>query len=66
MAVYETTRTIGLGHAVAGRLSRIIQGFTSAVILWNDNRNTRVALSKLTDRELADIGLSRDDIARIR
>ncbi|MER5172712.1 DUF1127 domain-containing protein [Thioclava sp. GXIMD2076] len=33
---------------------------------WNDRRMTRIALSKLTDRELNDIGLSRFDIAKIR
>lgn len=65
MAVYETTRAIGLGQAVAGRLSRAIHNITALVINWNDNRTTRLALSKLTDRELADIGLSRGDIERI-
>ncbi len=34
----------------------------SAVANWNDARVTRKALSRLTDRELADIGLTRGDI----
>lgn len=29
---------------------------------WNDVRRTRAVLSKLSDRELSDIGLSRGDI----
>lgn len=32
---------------------------------WNDERTTRNQLSALTDRELADIGLTRGDIARV-
>lgn len=34
----------------------------SAVSTWNDSRVTRNALSRLTDRELNDIGLVRGDI----
>ncbi|QOL81185.1 DUF1127 domain-containing protein [Pseudooceanicola spongiae] len=34
----------------------------SAVTTWNDTRVTRNALSRLTDRELNDIGLVRGDI----
>jgi uncharacterized protein YjiS (DUF1127 family) len=33
--------------------------------MWNDARVTRKALSKLTDRELDDIGLCRGDIEMI-
>lgn len=32
---------------------------------WNDRRITRSSLSKLTDRQLDDIGLCRGDIDRI-
>lgn len=66
MAVYETTRAMGLGQVVAGRLSRTIHNLAATVMSWNDNRITRLALSRLTDRELSDIGLSRGDIERIR
>ena len=37
----------------------------SAIITWNRVRETRAMLSKLSDRELEDIGLSRGDISRI-
>lgn len=36
--------------------------FVSSVIAWNDQRVTRKSLSRLTDRELDDIGLVRGDI----
>ena len=32
---------------------------------WNAKRQTRAALSKLTDRELSDIGITRADIDTI-
>ena len=34
------------------------------LIAWNDRRVTVKALGRLTDRELADIGLRRGDVAR--
>lgn len=42
-------------------LSRMIAGFKA----WNELRLTRKALSVLSDRELADIGLHRGEIALI-
>lgn len=36
-----------------------------AIVAWNDARATRNALSKLTARELDDIGLVRGDIEDI-
>ena len=41
--------------------SRIV----AAVAAWNDARQTRNELAKLTDRELDDIGLTRGDIDRV-
>lgn len=32
---------------------------------WNEQRVTRNALNRLTERELADIGLTRADIERV-
>ena len=37
----------------------------SVFAAWNDQRVTRNALNRLTDRELDDIGLTRGDIERI-
>lgn len=60
MSVYETHRTAG-----AGTLSGWIAGLGAAVVAWNDARVTRKALSRLSDRELDDIGLTRSDIDTI-
>lgn len=61
MAVIETTRvqrpTASVGFGV--------QKLVAAIVAWNDARVTRNALSKLSDRELDDIGLSRGDIDRV-
>jgi uncharacterized protein YjiS (DUF1127 family) len=56
MSVYSTNRT------VSHRTSGVFGSLFSAVAAWNDARVTRNALSRLTDRELDDIGLTRADI----
>lgn len=45
-----------------GHFGRFILAMIHGVTEWNDNRVTRNALSRLTDRELDDIGLCRGDI----
>ncbi len=65
MAAYETSRPAPFG---AISIFRAIQGVGSAfdtLAAWNDARVTRKALSKLSDRELDDIGLCRGDIEMI-
>lgn len=44
------------------RKAGFITTFIAAVKDWNDERQTRMQLNKLSDRELADIGLCRGDI----
>lgn len=58
MSVYETHRTVPHFGGLFGSL-------VSAMAAWNDARVTRSALSRLSDRELDDIGLSRGDIDAI-
>lgn len=62
MAVYDAPRT----NAQAAGLNTGFTGFFSTLVgvvsAWNDARITRNALSKLSDRELEDIGLCRGDI----
>ncbi len=59
MATLTTTRP-------ASTLSNgFFSSIVSAVAAWNDARVTRNALSRLTDRELDDIGLCRGDIDAI-
>ena len=48
-------------RAAAG-LGSVFARVTATVAAWNDARVTRKALSKLSDRELDDIGLCRGDI----
>ncbi|WP_375691957.1 DUF1127 domain-containing protein [Pseudooceanicola sp. LIPI14-2-Ac024] len=50
------------GSVFFGHIGRFIVAMIDGVSAWNDNRVTRNALSKLTDRELDDIGLCRGDI----
>lgn len=61
MATLDTTRTLS-GHSTEGRATRLFVGAVAALKSWNDARLTRKALSRLSDRELNDIGLTRADI----
>lgn len=61
MAVFETSRALTAGVNANGR--GFFASLVAHVVDWNDRRMTRKALSALTSRELADIGLSRSDIA---
>lgn len=56
MSVYTTNRT------ATGSATGYFSAMVAAVAAWNDARVTRKSLSKLSDRELDDIGLSRGDI----
>ena len=57
MTAFETTRTTN-GFSALNLVSSVVASIAS----WNDARVTRNALSKLSDRELDDIGLCRGDI----
>ena len=59
MSVYTTNRTAQ--HHMGGFFGTMVSAFSA----WNDARVTRNALSRLTDRELDDIGLTRADIDSI-
>jgi uncharacterized protein YjiS (DUF1127 family) len=65
MAAYETSRPAPFGSISIFRAVQNISALLSTVANWNDARVTRKALSKLTDRELDDIGLCRGDIEMI-
>ncbi len=61
MAAFDTTRpSAGLS---AGRISSVFVSAFAAVAAWNDERITRNSLSKLSARELDDIGLTPGDIS---
>lgn len=63
MAVLDLTRADRFG-ATAQQGSFVRNAF-AAVINWREAAKTRKVLSKLSDRELDDIGLTRGDIARL-
>ena len=60
MTAIDTTRP-----AAVGRVGNVFVTAMNAIAAWNDARVTRNALSKLTNRELDDIGLCRGDIENI-
>ena len=63
MAVFETSRpVVGLSF---GRISSFVVSMFGAIAAWNDARVTRNSLSKLSARELDDIGLCHGDIDSI-
>ena len=63
MATFETNRTAA--GDTAGRASSFFVNLFGTLAAWNDARVTRNALSKLSARELDDIGLCFSDIDRI-
>ncbi len=65
MAAYETTRRAPFGVQTSARVTGVFAGVLASLAAWNDVRVTRKALSRLSDRELDDIGLTRADIERI-
>ncbi|MGH1466440.1 MAG: DUF1127 domain-containing protein [Cognatishimia sp.] len=63
MAAIENTYA---PSAFAGRFGKSFVSIVSRFLVWNDARKTRIVLAQLTDRELADIGLSRSAIVEIQ
>ena len=62
MAAIETSRPAPFGAIATYRALNSLSNVLAALGAWNDARVTRKALSKLSDRELDDIGLCRGDI----
>ncbi len=62
MSAFETTRTAPFGAIATLKLVQFAEAGWNAFTRWNENRVTRKALAKLSDRELDDIGLTRGDI----
>ncbi|TCO72970.1 DUF1127 domain-containing protein [Rhodovulum euryhalinum] len=65
MAVYNDTRPHPGTRPATGLMHRLVADVLGRLAAWNDTRVTRNALSRLSDRELDDIGLTRSDIDRI-
>jgi uncharacterized protein YjiS (DUF1127 family) len=65
MATFNNTRTTYGVSTFANRTVAFVADLGMSISAWNDARVTRNALSDLTDRELADIGLERGEIDAI-
>ena len=65
MATYQNTVSQPFGSTVILRIVNVLENAVSATIAWNQARATKAELSKLTTRELADIGLTRGDVNNI-
>jgi len=62
MASYDNTRSVVDGHPFGARLIFLMTSVFGKLADWNDARVTRNALSRLSNHELDDLGLSRGDI----
>lgn len=65
MAVTHETRTVPIGARSIYVLTSLFETATAAIGRWYANRQTREALSRLSDRELDDIGLTRSEILHL-
>lgn len=65
MAHFDTSRPMADGRHTT-RPAGFFGQMVGMVSSWNEARQTRVMLHKLSDRELDDLGLSRGDIEQIR
>jgi uncharacterized protein YjiS (DUF1127 family) len=64
MATIDTNRTYS-DNVQGIRLGNVVASFFATLSAWNDARITRNSLSRLSARELDDIGLCRGDIDEI-
>ena len=65
MTTYSLNSTTFAITSVAAHISGAVHSAIDAAVFWNDARLTRNALKSLSDRELEDIGLSRNDIETV-
>ncbi|PUB18533.1 DUF1127 domain-containing protein [Yoonia sediminilitoris] len=63
MAAIDTSRPVA--GSTAGRIFSVFFNIADTFSAWKDARATRNALSKLTTRELDDIGLCTSDIEAV-
>lgn len=65
MSSFETTRSAPFGAITVFRAVQSVAHAVEALKNWNSARITRNSLSRLSNRELDDIGLCRGDIELI-
>ena len=66
MAAIEISRPASSGLSVGGQIITKTQIAISSLMAWRETHATRALLNKLSDRELADIGIDRIDIEAIQ
>ena len=64
-ALNETTHS-AFGHGFSDVISHAAYRIVTKVTNWNDNRQTRNTLNRLSDHQLEDIGMTRGDITFYR
>lgn len=62
MAIYQNSNAQQFGAVAIFHAINVLENVVGKAITWNQARVTKHELSKLTARELADIGLTRGDI----
>lgn len=62
MTTFETNRTVPLGSVATLRVVSLLERVCDAVTAWRSARATGVELQRLSNEQLADIGLTRSDI----
>jgi uncharacterized protein YjiS (DUF1127 family) len=65
MSTTELTRTAPTGSITVFRVVSFVERVVDAVATWRRSRATEEALADLSDKQLADIGLHRGDIAEV-
>ncbi len=66
MTSLDSVRATAQDHRFGARLRTLALQLADTLVTWNNARITRKQLSRLSDRDLADIGLSRRDIESFR
>ena len=62
MATYQNTASHQFGATLILKAVNVLENGFTTVDTWNKSRKTKAELSKLSTRELADIGLTRGEI----
>lgn len=62
MALFDVARPVVANRTIGARFSQLTNSIFGSIKSWNDTRITRNALSRLSDHELDDLGLTRGDI----
>ena len=65
MIVHESARPVPLGAITTFRVVALFERAVGALKSWWDTRGTATALHRLTDAQLADIGLHRGAIPQV-